>query len=100
MNERCEMDHMPRPPLPAADVIALQERALAAFDSFEWKRVPERGTWEACFEGEVLQCPASTDPRLDRPHPEEMIVATVCYHCGGYFPVDDTRCPNCGFEAA
>ena len=89
---------LPRPPMAEEAVAAFLERALAAFASLDWREVPERGTWEADFEGEVLQCPVSTDPELNAPDPDEMIPATICCHCHGYFPVDQRVCPTCGNE--
>jgi hypothetical protein len=74
------------------------ERARAQFHSLTWQMVPERSAWEAEFEGEVLQCPASTDPALDAPRPDEMTPATICSQCGGYFPVQLCRCPTCDAE--
>jgi hypothetical protein len=91
-------DRLPRPPMAEEDVAAFMERALAQFDSLDWHEVPERGVWEAEFEGEVLQCPASTDPAGNTPDPEEMIPATICAHCCGYFPVELRQCPTCGAE--
>lgn len=112
-----------RAPLSDEAVAALLARAEAKFPALEWREVPERGTWEAEFEGEVLQCPASSLPPrprpplsapirwatwlmteavsylrapVNRPCVEEMTPATVCYHCGGYFPLDAESCPACG----
>lgn len=53
------------------------------FHELRWQRVDERGTWEAEIDGEVVSCPQSTDPSLNRPHAVEMIVATRCQSCGG-----------------
>jgi hypothetical protein len=92
------LDRLPRPCLAEEDIAEFMERALAQFHSLTWHKVSERSAWEAEFEGEVLQCPASTDPALDAPHPEEMIPATICAHCGGYFPVQLRRCPTCDAE--
>jgi hypothetical protein len=91
-------DRLPRPPMAEEDVAAFMERALARFDSLSWHEVPDRGVWEAEFEGEVLQCPSSSDPALNTPDREEMIPATICAHCSGYFPVELRRCPTCGAE--
>lgn len=89
---------LPRPRLTEDQVATLRERALAAFGSLSWKKVPERGSWEAEFEGETFQCPASSDPRLNKPHPEEMIPLTVCSECYGYHPPKSGACPTCGTE--
>jgi hypothetical protein len=91
-------DRLPRRPMAEEEVAAFMERALAQFDSLAWHEVPDRGVWEAEFEGEVLQCPSSSDPALNTPDREEMIAATICAYCGGYFPVELRRCPTCGDE--
>lgn len=91
-------ERLPREPMAEEDVAAFVERALAQFDSLVWHEVPERGVWEAEFEGEVLQCPLSTNPALNTPDPEEMIPATICACCRGYFPVQLRRCPTCETE--
>jgi hypothetical protein len=91
-------DRLPRSSMAEEEIAAFMERALAQFHSLAWDEVPERSVWEAEFEGEVLQCPASADPALNTPHPEEMIAATICVKCGGYFPVQLRRCPTCEAE--